>query len=66
MYNWMEGVLQHHTRVYCGLGSVDQPLYKNSDDQLNDLDNDEESLYNELLNLQEESQAYNDIPSHIH
>jgi len=62
----MKGVLQHYTWVYWGSGSADQLLYKNSDNQLNDFDNDEESLYNELLNLQEESQVYNNIPSYIH
>jgi len=62
----MEGVLQHHTWVYCGLGSTDRPLYKKSDSQLNDFHSDEETLDNKLLKLQEESQAYNNIPLHIH
>jgi hypothetical protein len=75
MHNWIEEILQHHTHVKWGIGIV---LAKSRDDLAaddadniapttptgNDLDIDIDMLYDELDDLNAESQEHADTPSH--
>lgn len=74
MHNWIEGILQHHTRVKWGIGIITskEDLDAGSDDNAtpaatptrNGFDLDVNMLVDELADLDAESQEYSDTPSH--
>ncbi|XP_006455800.1 hypothetical protein AGABI2DRAFT_153601 [Agaricus bisporus var. bisporus H97] len=63
MHNWLEGILQHHTRVKWA-----QRDTKNTEDTESDNggDTDVEMLDAELANLRTDSQHFNDTPQAVH
>ena len=76
MHNWIEGILQHHARVKWGIGDAvkapkDHDLdhgqtstsYITSAAEFN-IDIDIDMLNEELADLEAESQAHSDTPSH--
>jgi hypothetical protein len=76
MHNFLEGILQHHTRVRWGIGtpSVDKrvsddsrPSSPTSDttEYLENLDIDTEMINEEVQNIWEKSQTHIDTPSHL-
>jgi hypothetical protein len=77
MHNWIEGILQHHARFKWGIGtdtsagttdsthkdvSDEFPPSFNSSENISD---DIEILYDELIELQAESQEFDDKPLHL-
>ncbi|EKM75724.1 hypothetical protein AGABI1DRAFT_102734 [Agaricus bisporus var. burnettii JB137-S8] len=75
MHNWLEGILQHHTRLKWGIGIPERSLRhaaqrgtKNAEDTESDDggDTDVEMLDAELADLQTDSQHFNDTPQAVH
>jgi len=72
MHNWIEGILQHHTRVKWGLGIISAKNDSTAEDNTtpaatptgNELNIDIDMLYDELADLDAESQEHLDTPSH--
>jgi hypothetical protein len=73
MHNWIEGILQHHARVKWGIGGIAPHSSKYQDGNSNEgtptdttpsFNVDIDMLDDELRELEAESQAHRDTPSH--
>jgi hypothetical protein len=72
MHNWIEGILQHHTHVKWGIGIISAKNDSVPEDNTtppatptgNKLNIDIDMLYDELADLDAESQGHSDTPSH--
>jgi hypothetical protein len=72
MHNWIEGILQHYTRVKLGIGIISAKNDSAAEDNTtppatptgDELNIDIDMLYDELANLDAESQGHSDTPSH--
>jgi hypothetical protein len=76
MHNWLEGILQHHTRVKWGIGIPDcsahpgqpkrhQTSISGDTESNGSGDTDVEMIDDELADLQKDSQHFNDAPQAI-